>query len=151
MIAPDISAIVPTYNRCALLRQTIMSFIAQTLDPVRFELIVVDDGSTDQTEKMVSEMRPHCRFRLRYHRMPRNGGPVLARNAGARMAESPLLAFTDSDCQVTPQWLAVALTAFAAEPGLGFVSGPAISNPAQRTRFFSIGGAEVQGEHLTYP
>jgi glycosyltransferase involved in cell wall biosynthesis len=151
MNAPDISAIVPTYNRCGLLRQTIESFIGQTLDPERFELIIVDDGSTDKTEEMVRETAPRCRFKLLYHRMPRNGGPVLARNAGVGMARAQLLAFTDSDCQVTPQWLAVAIAAFAAEPDLGFISGPAISNPAQRIRFFSIGGADIKGEHLTYP
>lgn len=151
MNAPDISAIVPTYNRCALLRQTIESFTRQTLDPARFELIIVDDGSVDHTDEMVRDMAPRCPFPLLYHRMPRNGGPVLARNAGARMARAPLLAFTDSDCQVTPQWLAVAIAAFAAEPDLAFISGPAISNPAQRIRFFSIGGADFEGEHLTYP
>lgn len=151
MNAPNISAIVPTWNRCALLRHTIESFTRQTLDPERFELIIVDDGSTDHTEEMVREMAPRCAFPLRYHRMPRNGGPVLARNAGVEMARAPLLAFTDSDCQVTPQWLAVAIGAFAAEPELGFISGPAISNPAQRIRFFSIGGADFEGEHLTYP
>ncbi|MCX6621818.1 MAG: glycosyltransferase family 2 protein [Acidobacteria bacterium] len=151
MRAPDISAIVPTYNRCTLLRHTIESCVAQTLDPARFELIIVDDGSTDQTEEMVREMLPRCRFRLLYHRMPRNGGPVLARNAGAKIARAELLAFTDSDCQATPQWLEVAVAAFAAEPDLGFISGPAISNPSQRVRFFSIGGAEIQGEHFTYP
>ena len=149
--APIISVIVPTWNRRELLRKTLQSLAGQTLAADRYEVIVVDDGSTDGTEGMVREMQAGSEVSLRYHRMEKNGGPVLARNQGARMARSGIFAFTDSDCQACPRWLEVAVGAFAADLELGFVSGPAINAPGQRVRFFSVGGAEIAGENPTYP
>jgi glycosyltransferase involved in cell wall biosynthesis len=148
---PDVSVIIPTWNRSELLRQTLEALAAQTAPPESFEAIVVDDGSSDGTDVMIRELQARLPFRLGYHRMAGHGGPVLARNQGARLSHAALLAFTDSDCEPTPRWIATAIAAFEADPGLGFLAGPAISNPRQRVRFFSIGGADCQGEHRTYP
>lgn len=149
--APAVSVIVPTWNRRELLRHTIESFHTQTAPVETFEVIIVDDGSTDGTEAMVREMQQHAPFRLLYHRMARNGGPVIARNHGATIARGHILAFTDSDCQASPQWVATAIAEFDRDPSLAFISGPAINVPGQRVRFFSVGGTDYPGENPTYP
>jgi GT2 family glycosyltransferase len=151
MPLPTISVIIPTWNRRDLLRLTIESFRFQTLPPEEFEVIVVDDGSTDGTDRMVQELRPVMPFPLIYRRMPENGGPVKARNDGARTAKAEILAFTDSDCQASAQWLDAAVRAFQEEPDLGFITGPAVNQPGQPVRFFSVGGTDYQGENPTYP
>ena len=87
-----VSAVIPTYNRAATIGRAINSVLAQTY-PVR-ELIIADDGSTDDTEHI---MRACEDDRIVYHRMPVNGGAATARNAGVRLASSPLIAFLDSD------------------------------------------------------
>src|SRR5579863_10387227 len=148
---PAISVIIPTWNRRELLRNTIESFCKQHAPVETFEVIVVDDGSTDCTGPMVLEMIERVPFRLLYHRMPRNGGPVVARNYGATIARGSILAFTDSDCQASPQWLSTAIAEFSVDSSLAFISGPAINVPGQRVRFFSVGGADYAGENPTYP
>lgn len=70
-----VSIILPTYNRANQIGKAIESVLAQTYED--FELIVVDDGSTDETEKVVTSYKD-CR--IRYHRMPENGGQSRARN-----------------------------------------------------------------------
>jgi glycosyltransferase involved in cell wall biosynthesis len=147
----DISVIIPTWNRRDLLRRTLESFLNQSLPAERFEVIVVDDGSQDGTDVMVRAMQTTVPFSLIYRRMPRNGGPVVARNDGAAQARAAILAFTDSDCEASPQWLSAALAAFSEDPNLGFISGPAVNTPGQRVRFFSVGGADYPGENPTYP
>ena len=87
-----VSIILPTYNRANQIGKAIESVLAQTYED--FELIVVDDGSTDETEKVVTSYKD-CR--IRYHRMPENGGQSRARNCGMKLARYDYLAFEDSD------------------------------------------------------
>lgn len=87
-----VSIILPTYNRAARVGKAIESVLAQTYE--NFELIVVDDGSADETEKVVTS---YMDSRIRYHRMPENGGQSKARNCGMKLARYDYLAFEDSD------------------------------------------------------
>ena len=87
-----VSIILPTYNRANQIGKAIESVLAQTYED--FELIVVDDGSTDETEKVVTSYKD-CR--IRYHRMPENGGQSRARNGGMKLARYDYLAVEDSD------------------------------------------------------
>lgn len=144
------SVIIPTWNRRALVREAIESLRAQTLAPERFEVIVVDNCSTDGTDGMIAELARDVPFALRYHRMPENRGPVRSRNAGAALAEAPLLAFTDSDCIASPQWLATAVQVLREDERAAFVTGPILDKPGQRVRFFTVGTA-LSGENPTYP
>lgn len=84
------SVIIPTYNRAALLHHTLDSVLAQTLSSC--EIIVVDDGSTDQTEQVVAALGG----KIRFLRQP-NLGPGAARNLGAGLAAGQYLTFLDSD------------------------------------------------------
>jgi glycosyltransferase involved in cell wall biosynthesis len=145
----SVSVIIPTRNRRVLLREVIESLWSQTLDSTRFEIIVVDNCSTDGTGEMIEAMQATSPCALRYHRMPMNRGPVRSRNTAVWLARAPILAFTDSDCRVTPHWLARGLEPFADED-VAFVSGPVLDKPGQPVTFFSVGNA-LRGENPTYP
>jgi glycosyltransferase involved in cell wall biosynthesis len=106
--APAISVVLATYNRAALLPRAVASVLAQT--DADFELIVVDDASTDGTADYLATISDP---RVRAVRAETNLGPSGARNRGLEAARAPLVAFLDSDdCYLTGR-LAVALSAFA--------------------------------------
>lgn len=87
-----ISVIIPTYNRCDKLKKSIDSVLQQTYSNI--ELIIVDDGSTDDTKEMVEAINDE---RIIYTAMPANMGPAAARNEGVRLATADVIAFHDSD------------------------------------------------------
>ena len=89
---PKISVIIPTYNRAASIGKSISSVIDQTWQ--NFEIIVVDDGSTDNTRQIVESFMDE---RIRYIYMEKNGGASHARNEGIRQAKYDFIAFLDSD------------------------------------------------------
>jgi glycosyltransferase involved in cell wall biosynthesis len=111
--APRISVIVPTYNRCSMLQQTLESLAGQRFPSDEFEVIVADDGSSDDTAGMVRSFSG--RLRLRYCFQDDEGYRVAAaRNAGARLASSPVLAFVDSGTLTGPDFVRGHLAAHAA-------------------------------------
>ena len=87
-----VSIILPTYNRAHLIERSIASVLNQTY--CDFELLVVDDGSTDNTEEIVKGIEDS---RIRYIRCEENGGPARARNKGIAEARYEYIAFQDSD------------------------------------------------------
>jgi glycosyltransferase involved in cell wall biosynthesis len=90
MPLPTITALIPTHNSDSYIRDTVASVLAQTY-PMH-EVIVVDDGSTDRTEQVLSSYSG----RIRYVRQP-NAGPPAARNAGLKLATGEWIALLDSD------------------------------------------------------
>jgi glycosyltransferase involved in cell wall biosynthesis len=98
-MTPDVSVIIPTYNRAAMLHEAIASVLAQ--QDVRLELIVVDDGSTDGScddlASLIETARGAAQVTFRLVRNIRNRGVAAARNAGVANATAPLIAFLDSD------------------------------------------------------
>ncbi len=96
---PEMSVIIPTFNRHASLRRTLASLQRQTLSSALFEIIVVDDGSSDDTGLMAREF-PGIIFLQQEHL-----GPAAARNQGAARAQADLLVFIDDDCTAPPDWL----------------------------------------------
>jgi|GEM_PF-2385043 len=97
------SVIIPTYNRRDALEQTIRCVLLQSYPSHRYELIVVDDGSTDSTGKYLQQLAFAGSLRFISQR---NAGPAAARNAGAQIAHGEVLVFTDDDCLPEPGWLA---------------------------------------------
>lgn len=108
---PTVSVIVPTYNRADLLQRALDSVFAQTYR--NFELIVIDDASTDNTDAL---LHGYPDPRLRVLRQPSNRGVAASRNWGMREATGPLIAFLDSDDEWFPQKLAHQVARFAVLP-----------------------------------
>lgn len=90
-----VSVIIPTYNRARLISEAIESILAQTYKHI--ELIVVDDGSTDDTQVVLSSYGDKIRVILQ-----QNAGPAIARNRGISIAKGDIIAFLDSDDQWLP-------------------------------------------------
>lgn len=101
---PQLSVVVPAYNDAPALRYCLARLAAQTLAPAAYEVLVVDDGSTDETPRVAAEAAGG-RARVRCVRLDRNQGRSAARNAGVRAAEAPLVVFVDSDVLVVPEFL----------------------------------------------
>ncbi len=91
-MAELVSIVIPTYNRCDLIIDTIHSVLAQTYENI--EVLVVDDGSTDDTEKCINAIKDN---RVHYFRLHHFGYPAPARNYGIKMARGRYIAFLDSD------------------------------------------------------
>ncbi len=114
---PWVSIVLPTYNRAAEIKRSIQSILEQTYR--RFELIIVDDGSMDDTEQVVQGFRDK---RIKYFRMSENGGQSKARNFGMKKARYDYIAFQDSDDMWHPDKLELQMQAFFSAPQeVGFV------------------------------
>jgi len=111
---PKVSVIIPTYNRAHLIAETIQSVLAQTFRD--FEVIVVDDGSTDNTSDIVSP------FPVRYFQQE-NKGPSAARNKGIELARGDYVAFVDSDDILLDKALQKSVEVLDAHPEVGFSYG----------------------------
>jgi len=113
---PRISVIIPTRDRRDILSKVLASYAGQDIPPRSFEVIVVDDGSTDGTGKMVEEFRTSSPFDLTCIRREA-GGPARARNAGIEKARGALLLFSGDDMIASPQLVAVHLEGHGEWPG----------------------------------
>jgi len=107
--APTVSVVIPTYQRRELVKRAVASVLAQTYRD--FELIVIDDGSTDGTGEALAPLGDS----IRYEWQP-NRGLSAARNAGLRLARGSIVAFLDSDNRWLPDHLAVITRALDEHP-----------------------------------
>lgn len=98
---PIVSVIVPTYNNAEYLPRALDSLLSQTL--TSFEVLIIDDGSTDDTQETVSEYTEKERFKYRKHLFNQGGGA--ARNTGIMMAKGKYIAFLDADDTWSPKKL----------------------------------------------
>jgi len=105
-----ISVAICTHNGASVLRKALRSIEAQTLPQDDFEVVVVDNASSDETPAIVREASERRR-NMRYIREEKLGLSV-ARNTAARVADAGLLAFLDDDAEAAPQWLEALLSAF---------------------------------------
>lgn len=115
MSDPLVSVVVPTYQRAQRLPALVHALEHQSLDPDEFEVILVSDGSTDESVDVLHDLMRDTPIQLRCEPLPVNRGAAHARNAGASLARAPILAFTDDDCQPDPGWLDAGIRAFDAD------------------------------------
>ena len=101
----DFSIVVPAYNSAKVIEHSLSSLLAQTFDASRYEVIVVDDGSTDDTFKVVSLLAV-LHANLHVIKAPGNAGPGVARNIGVNSAHGEWIVFVDSDDALAPDALA---------------------------------------------
>ncbi len=104
MTNPRFSVVIPSFNRRQTLERVLDGYQRQTPEAPPFEVVVVDDGSTDGTAELLASRHPG-RYRLRFATQD-NGGPALARNRGLELAAGDLVLFTGDDVEPTPGLLA---------------------------------------------
>jgi len=122
MKPPDISIVVCTYNRAALLREALRSLFAQKVEDLSYEIIVIDNNSSDDTPAAVELLKSESPVPLRYFRESRQGN-AYARNAGVEQAAAPIVAFLDDDCIADENWVTTMKSALDRDPELAFVGG----------------------------
>jgi len=105
------SIILPTYNRCYVLWRAIQSVITQTYP--FWELLIIDDASTDDTKKLVDQFTDP---RIKYFKLPKNVGPAGARNFGITKAKNNYIAYIDSDNEWHKDYLEVTKNTFKNYP-----------------------------------
>lgn len=111
---PKVSVIIPAYNASEYLSQTLDSVLGQTYRD--FEIILVDDGSTDETDQVIAKYRSHLNVVQQ-----ENKGPGAARNAGLNIAIGEYLAFLDADDLLTPRKFAIQAAFLDQNPGIDIV------------------------------
>ena len=116
MFGQMISIIIPTYNRKELLQEAVASCLAQSY--LKIEVLVIDDGSTDGTEKVVRELlRGPWAGKVSYHRKA-NGGTSSAKNLGLQLARGAYIQYLDSDDLLRPEKLERQMAAIQATNGV---------------------------------
>ena len=112
---PLLSVVLATYNRADTLQETLRHLAAQELDPASYEVIVIDDGSPDQTRAVVAEWIDKAPFRLTYLHHS-NRGPGYTQNRGLDVARAPIVLLMADDIWMSPQALKQHLSMHAAHP-----------------------------------
>ena len=125
-----VSVIIPVLNNLEELRKTLTALEVQTYPQKLYEVIVVDNGSTQDLSKVVAQFK---QAKLTYE--PRSGS-YMARNQGISIAQGEILAFTDSDCIPSSNWLAQGIAKLLSVENCGLVAGKinfSYQNPQQPT------------------
>ena len=115
------SVIVPVFNRPGSLRRLLRALASQDYPREGYEVVVCDDGSTEDLVPVIGEISAETALRIVYLRQP-NRGPGAARNLGLAHSSGELIAFTDSDCVPSPGWLS-ALDRAVREPDVKLLGG----------------------------
>jgi glycosyltransferase involved in cell wall biosynthesis len=143
---PYVSVILPTFNRVRTLPKALESVLNQTFED--FELIIVDDGSIDETPAVISSLSDRRLISIRH---ASNSGVSAARNSGIKASRGRLIAFQDSDDEWERQklWLQVEKMEMC-DPSVGVVYAPFIRHNRTSTRMFPLPGELLEGDIHTY-
>lgn len=142
-----ISLIIPTRGKAGLLRRTLASLERQTLPPGDFEVVVIDDGSADDTPAFLSGYAGPLGLKIVRHE--RSRGRAAARNAGLAAAGGELVVFLDDDMEVVPGFLAAHLALHEARAGVAGVgnvmNAPEITDSPIARYMSSRGAQKIRG------
>lgn len=138
--------VVSTYQRAADLPGLIAALQAQTFPLDAFEVVIVDNGSTDGTAEVIERLAERSSLRIRPIRLDVNDGSSGGRNAGWRAARGEVIAFTDDDCLPEPDWLKAGVQAL--EDGVVLVQGR--TEPQRKVRALERGAGSARMDGL-YP
>jgi GT2 family glycosyltransferase len=157
----ELTVTVITRNRASVLGHSLRALADQSLDPSRYEIVVVDDGSTDDTTSVIDAAQQQARCQIRAFRFAEHRGLSAVRNRSVREARGTVIVFVDSDGLVPPSFLSVHLAAHQASHGAIICRGPIIAvdsldRPFRarwslldlNTSFFDTSNASVRREHL---
>ena len=114
---PFVSVVVPVFNQSTVLTKCLQALEEQKYSQDRYEVVVVDNGSSSSVEPLVRRY-PHAR--AAFESRP---GSYAARNTGVSLAHGQILAFTDADCLPAPDWIERGVAALRANPACGLVGG----------------------------
>jgi glycosyltransferase involved in cell wall biosynthesis len=137
--SPLVTVVIPCYNQAHFLREAIESVHSQTYR--NFEIIVIDDGSTDNTSEVASRYE-----QVRLLRQE-NRGLAGARNTGIRHSEGDYLVFLDADDRLLPEALEVGVRELETHPGCAFVSGHCSLISADGSFLSTPPGSQIEGGH----
>jgi hypothetical protein len=141
---PLVSIVLPTHDRSAWLRRAVDSVTAQTYP--HWEIVIVDDGSTDNTPAVAQELRDRLgEERVRIVRIA-NSGVCAARNHGLAAARGELIAYLDDDNIMHPLWLKAAVWGFSQRPDVDVVYGGIIIDDTLRVN--REGAGDLPSYHL---
>jgi len=142
----DVSVIVPTHNRKALLEACIGSLFGQDYPQDDYEVVIVDDSSNDGTQEMVRRLAQRHK-NLRYFKEKKKG-PAAARNLGASVSHGEIICFTDDDCVVSASWVRDMFAAHKGNPGVSAIGGYTEVDPnntkAVTSQFLSTGAIKLR-------
>ena len=116
----NLSVIIPTRNRSELLDATLKSITRQTMDKLLFEVIIVDNGSSDNTQEIVNNYKDILNIKYLYEIKP---GLHEGRHAGLRNATSDILVYADDDIEAFPEWLETIYNVFQKDKNIVLVGG----------------------------
>jgi len=122
---PFVSVIIPSYNREKMIGITIQSFIDQDYPQEKYEIIVADNCSTDNTRAVILEWQKKSPILIRYVYVEQQGAHF-ARNFAAKQAKGDILYFTDDDMIAAPELLSELVKVFKENPGIGTVTGKVV-------------------------
>lgn len=146
---PDFSVVISVKNRSDMLRDCMRGLAGQSIGAARFEVVVVDNCSSEDLSPVIADART-MGLDIRMVRTAVDNGPAPARNLGVSLARGTIIAFTDSDCRPTPDWLAAAWPHFD-DPGVAIVSGPVLPKPEQKIEFTTRLTFITATEHPSFP
>ena len=120
---PDVSVVISTYNRAGNLDRALQSLFRQRdVERISYEVLVVDNNSTDRTRQVVEKYAKRPQVEVRYVFEERQGVSY-GRNAGIHAARAPIVAFTDDDNEVDAAWIATIKTTLDARPDIAAIGG----------------------------
>lgn len=147
--APDVSVVISVKNRSGMLLDCMRGLAAQRFGRERFEVVVIDNCSSEDLAPVIVQARA-MGLDVRMTRTERDGGPAPARNLGVSLARGRIIAFTDSDCRPTANWLDTVVPHFD-DDRVALVAGPVLGKPEQRVTFTTRLTFITETEHPSFP